>query len=443
MKTNTFSKKLSCAILCFCVCVFSFISLPANAETASVITHPSADITLNSAVVSGELSNLGAKDSANVWFEYGLTTTYGSKTNSQTMNRIGTFQATLSNLQSCTLYHYRAAADNGNGVVYGIDRTFTTFCSSNDFSISLEAIPYSGPAPLNNVDLKVTVAGKEAGDVRYWLDCENNGSWEKQVSVYQGPSGSYTADNLCNYPTAGVYTAKARAERLGLSAEATAVITVGQANQPTPSPSGQYTLSVQKTVQNITKGTGFEDAVAADFGDEIIYKIVIVSSGQVSAPAVYVKDVLPSGLIYLGNVTVDGISNNQNILEGFLLGDIPSGVTKTITYRAKVREKEFFNFGTNNLINSVLVYNTGLAISDTAKVVVAKSAVAGAATEVNTGFMNSIFQSLLLPLGLAGLLLFIFKSPLIGFDRWLVLRKNEIDDFRAKSRFQSLIKKRK
>jgi len=43
-------------------------------------------------------------------------------------------------------------------------------------------------------------------------------------------------------------------------------------------------------------------------------------------------------------------------------GDIPTGTIKTITYQARVNAKEFFNFGTNNLINSALVYNTGISI---------------------------------------------------------------------------------
>jgi len=72
----------------------------------------------------------------------------------------------------------------------------------------LEAVPYSGPAPLNNVDLKADVSGKQAGDVHYRFDCNNDGGWDREFTMYQGPSSSYTSDNLCNYPTAGTYTAK-------------------------------------------------------------------------------------------------------------------------------------------------------------------------------------------------------------------------------------------
>jgi len=441
MNKNNFAKVLSVAALVLSVFGLVFFSFPVKADLAEMYTHPSADITSNSAVVSGELSNLGGKTSSTIWFDYGLTSSYGSKTNSQVMTTIGTFQATLPNLNSCSLYHYRAAGDNGNGVVYGVDRTFSTLCSTDELRVSLEAIPYSGPAPLNNVDLKADVSGRLAGDLRYWFDCNNDGSWDKQLTMYQGPSSSYTADSLCSYSTAGTYTAKVRVEKLGLSAESTAVITVGGGGV-IPN-NNQYTLNVQKTVQDITNNTVFGDSIAANFGDEMIYKVIINSSGSVTAPAVYVKDAMPSGLTYLGNLTIDGISDGRSILDGILLGDIPSGTSRTITYRARINAKEFFNYGTNNLINSALVYNTGVSISDTATAVVVKRAVAGAATDVNTGIVSDLFGSLLLPLGLAALLLFVFKSQLLGFDKWATVRKEQTNGFRAQKKLNVLIKKRK
>jgi len=355
------------------------------------------------------------------------------------MANTGTFQATLSNLNSCTLYHYRAVGDNGNGIVNGQDKTFSTLCSSDELRVSLEAVPYSGPAPLNNVDLKADVSGKQAGDVRFWFDCRNDGSWDKELTMYYGPSGSYTADSLCSYSTAGTYTAKVRVERLGLSAENTAVINVG-GSQTT---NNQYTLNVQKTVQNLTNGTVFGDSVAANFGDVVVYKVIITSSGQTSANGVYVKDAMPSGITYLGSLTIDGTADARSITDGILLGDIPAGTTKTITYQARVNTKEFFNYGTNNLINSALVYNSGVSISDTATVVVVKSSVAGAATNVNTGIVDTLFGSLLLPIGLAAILMFVFKSQLLGFDKWATVRRQETGNFKAQKRLNSLIKKRK
>ncbi len=310
---------------------------------------------------------------------------------------------------------------------------------ADQLSVSLSAIPYSGPAPLNSVDLKADVSGNQAGDVRYLFDCKNDGSWDKDITIYGGSNSSYTADNLCNYATAGTYTAKVRVTRLGLSAESANIIIVGGSQVG----NNQYTLNVQKTVQNITNSTVFGDSIAATSGNEMLYKVVITSSGQITAPAVYVKDVMPSGMTYFGNLTIDGVSDARSITDGILLGDIPTGTSKTITYKAKVNAPEYFNFGVNNLINAVLVYNTGVSVSDTATVVVVKRAVAGAATDVNTGIVSDLFGSLLLPLGLATMLLFIFKSQLLGFDKWATVRKEETNSFRAQKKLRALAKKRK
>ncbi|MCL5010662.1 MAG: DUF11 domain-containing protein [Patescibacteria group bacterium] len=435
-------KVLASAVLVLSVLGLVFFSLPVKADLVSIYTHPPADITANSAIVSGELSNLAGRNSASIWFEYGLTESYVSRTNNQVMNNTGTFQATLSGLNSCTLYHYRAAGDNGDGVVYGIDRTFSTLCSTNEIRVTLEAVPYSGPAPLDNVDLKADVYGRQAGDVHYWFDCKNDGSWDKELTIYQGPSSSYTSDNLCNYSSVGTYTARVRVERFGLTAENTASVTVTGTQSPVQT-GGQYTLNVQKTVQNITSGSSFVDSVNANFGDELNYKIVITSSGQVSAPAVYVKDAMPAGISYSGGLIIDGVTDGRSIIDGILLDDIPAGTVKTITYRAKVKTQEFFNLGANNLVNSALVYNTGLSISDTATVIVVKGVVAGAATNVSTGLVDSLFGSLLLPLLLAGLAVWIFKSQIIGFDRWVDKRKMVVDDFRANQKLASLIRRRK
>ena len=204
-------------------------------------------------------------------------------------------------------------------------------------------------------------------------------------------------------------------------------------------------LSVQKTVQDITNNTVFGDSIAANFGDEMVYKIII-STASTSAIAVYAKDIMPAGLVYVGNLFIDGVLDNRSIIDGILIGDIATGTSKTITYRAKVSSQEAFNKGTNNLISSVLVYNTGVSVSDTATVVVRKSSVTeatGTATNVNTGIGDSLLGSLLLPLGLSALLLFIFKSQLLGFDKWATVRKEQTNAFRAQKRLMSLAKKRK
>ena len=97
-------------------------------------------------------------------------------------------------------------------------------------TVNLTADPVTGNAPLNNVDLKAEVGGTATGQIAYGFDCNNDGVWEK---TYTTGNTSYTAVDLCNYPTAGNYTAKVKIKRGGLTAYDTTNISVGSVS-PTP-----------------------------------------------------------------------------------------------------------------------------------------------------------------------------------------------------------------
>ena len=79
--------------------------------------------------------------------------------------------------------------------------------------VDLSVNPSFGPAPLNDVDLTATVSGSASGDITYKFDCTNDGSWERTQTT---TSTSYTATDLCDYPSVGSYTAKISVEREGL-----------------------------------------------------------------------------------------------------------------------------------------------------------------------------------------------------------------------------------
>ena len=117
------------------------ITLPA------VTTSTAGNVTGSSASLSGSANPEGS--ATTVYFQYGLTASYGSVT-------IGTsagagsaavpFDATISGLTSDTTYHYRAVASSAAGLVYGADRTFTTLTA-----------PLIGASPtisLNSTDIQ-------------------------------------------------------------------------------------------------------------------------------------------------------------------------------------------------------------------------------------------------------------------------------------------------
>ena len=91
----------------------------------AVTTNSASDITTNSATLNGNLTDTGGASSVDVYFEYGLNTSYGSETSPQPLSGQGTFSAPISGLEPFKTYHFRAKAV-GDGTAIGSDMQFTT-----------------------------------------------------------------------------------------------------------------------------------------------------------------------------------------------------------------------------------------------------------------------------------------------------------------------------
>ena len=91
-----------------------------------VITNPATLITSHSARLNGTVNPHGL--STTVYFQYGRTTNYGSRTPNQTKtgNTYQNLLANISGLSAGTTYHFRIVGTNTAGTRYGGDRTFTT-----------------------------------------------------------------------------------------------------------------------------------------------------------------------------------------------------------------------------------------------------------------------------------------------------------------------------
>src|SRR3989344_5559639 len=100
-----------------------------------------------------------------------------------------------------------------------------------DVVLSGSAIPNSGTAPLNGVDLRASVGGTTTGSIRYQFNCvQGDNTWDLDVTSSTNP---YTATNLCDYSTSGSKTATINVIRNSCSDFATVDITVS-AVAPTP-----------------------------------------------------------------------------------------------------------------------------------------------------------------------------------------------------------------
>jgi uncharacterized repeat protein (TIGR01451 family) len=106
--------------------------------SAPVQTQPQA-ITTVAAVLgsySAQLNGIAVPNisygTTNAWFEYGPTTSLGSRTDQQAVNGFGTYpySANISGLIPGATYYYRAAVQNQNGIAYGSVVPFTTTAAS-------------------------------------------------------------------------------------------------------------------------------------------------------------------------------------------------------------------------------------------------------------------------------------------------------------------------
>ena len=80
----------------------------------------------------GGLADMGGDTQSSVWFEYGTTSgNYTQKTEEKVLTQTGKYCITVSNLQPCTTYYYRAAMRNKTGPSYGAEQSRTTACSTS------------------------------------------------------------------------------------------------------------------------------------------------------------------------------------------------------------------------------------------------------------------------------------------------------------------------
>ncbi len=98
-----------------------------TSSAPAVATGGVSSVTPTSATLHGAVTANGL--STTRWFEYGTSTSYGSKTASagagSGTNAISV-SAGVKSLKPATTYHYRLVAQNASGKTWGVDRTFST-----------------------------------------------------------------------------------------------------------------------------------------------------------------------------------------------------------------------------------------------------------------------------------------------------------------------------
>lgn len=102
-------------------------------ESILATTLPPTVLTTTSAVLQGEVN--GGTNAATAWFQWGASASYGNVTATTIIQGNGSnvpISATLSGLNSANVYHYRIAAENAEGAVFGADQTFPSVLNTGD-----------------------------------------------------------------------------------------------------------------------------------------------------------------------------------------------------------------------------------------------------------------------------------------------------------------------
>jgi uncharacterized repeat protein (TIGR01451 family) len=298
---------------------------------------------------------------------------------------------------SGTVYYVVTARTASEGVMV----------TSNQVSTTITATTCPGPshmACVNNACTVVATAGANtcstSADCVAGLAC-SPASQQGAIGQYgtvqaSGGSGSYTwtapgsaymsqvgTSATFRYDQSGNFTITVNDTQ---SRSATCAVIIPATPPPTVTPVPTTpALSLQKLVRNVTHSTGEAESVNASPADTVEFSLRVASIGAGDIIGAVVRDSLPAGLTYQpGTTTIDNVPTADGIMSsGVNLGNLASGRTVIVRFRATVASTAFFNIGTTVLTNvgSVYASNAG-QLTDIAQVLVTRGTTV---TQVPTG----------------------------------------------------------
>jgi len=184
---------------------------------------------------------------------------------------------------------------------------------------------------------------------------------------------------------------------------------------------GSNALTIDKKVIDITSGNAsWSTYINANPSDILSFSITIQAKGQ-DAHNVVIRDIIPSGLIYKGNLMVGLTNYGGDITSGLNIGTVYANQPIIVSYQAQVAPTNSFSYGANTINSSTTVSsNETSAQTDLATITVNKSLVYGATT-ISTGLTNNLItDSFLLPLLLIAICLWGYSSGKVNkFSDWL------------------------
>lgn len=206
------------------------------------------------------------------------------------------------------------------------------------------------------------------------------------IQAGQAVTVTYRGTVTVNTQTTIINTATASATSAS-SVTATATVSVNQVVSNT-------VITVNKQVNNVTRGSGFADSVSAQNGDSADYRVQIQNTGSATATGLVLTDVLPIGVTLIGSPTITGGFTTSGTLNNGLVinGDLAQGQIVTVTYRVSV------NQSSGNIVNTATARASNAnSVNDSATIIVTPSGTASLTINKqvqnltqNTGLQDSV-----------------------------------------------------
>ena len=358
-----------------------------NFESNNYNISYSDNITLNWSTSNCNSCTASSNPSNSYW--YGNQTIYGSRTIYDLENS-STFTLTCSN---------NTTSDTRNLTVYVSTNSPTLSFWADDYSLTQGESTY----------LRWT-----SNNANYCV-ASNGWSGTKSTANYESTSpSSQTTYSLTCYGNGG---------------QVTQTLTIYVTSPAT-------SLSFTKLGRNLTNGDRvYGKVIRVAQGDVIEFYLTITAGSSNDLSNVVITDTLPSVFSYMpGTTKINGVTQADTITTtGLSLGTVYRGTSKIITFQALSNNPGTYLTYTN--IAQASASNIS-SVSDSATITY--GLVAGAAT-VETGAEDSLLISLILSIGLAGLLWYYFKFNTQG-KLALARIENKVREYRLNS-FRHQIKK--
>jgi hypothetical protein len=192
---------------------------------AVVTTLPTSGISATGGVLNGSVA-LGPYQTQ-AWFEWGTDTTYGSivgTTNIGASNATVVLSVPLNGLNGTNTYHYRVAASNSQGQVYGADQVFAVGLKPSVITLATSGTTTSGTTVNGNVNPQ----GLDTLAFFRWGTSVNYGHTTAPLSLGNGASGLGLSSVITGLVAGVIYHCQAVASnKLGLVTGADVGFTAG------------------------------------------------------------------------------------------------------------------------------------------------------------------------------------------------------------------------